>query len=248
LAVPFVVGQAALIKALYPFATNQQIRDQIISTADPIDNLNLSQCDGSSCQGQLGAGRIDVPKSLVRPISQTYSEGDLVKVQETGVIYQILGGQKRLVSSFVQNQKFQNSPLKVLPFSVISNLPDGPYVTPVDGTLVKFDASPTVYIVQNGQKLPVTYQVFLQRNLSFANVNTLSFAELDSWVTGNFLSPVEGTLLKTAKSKTVYWVVGQVLHAVDNAYFVKHGLSIFPITTVQDSDINGFAKGDAYIG
>ena len=31
LAVPFVVGQAALIKSLYPTATNIQIRDRIIS-------------------------------------------------------------------------------------------------------------------------------------------------------------------------------------------------------------------------
>jgi len=248
LAVPFVVGQAALIKSLYPFATNIQIRDQIISTADPIDNLNLSQCNGQSCQGQLGSGRIDVPKSLTQPITQTYIEGDLIKVSETGAIYQIIGGQKRLVSSFVQNQRFSGAPIKTLSLNDISTLPEGPYVTPLDGTLVKFDGMPTVYIIQNGQKLPVTYQVFQQRGLSFSNVNTLSFSELNSWVTGSFLAPVDGTLIRTAKDNTVYWVVSGVLHPVSYQFFVERGLNVFPITIVQDADINGFAKGDAYLG
>ncbi|MDQ3018351.1 MAG: S8 family serine peptidase, partial [bacterium] len=60
LAVPFVSAQAALLKSLYPFASNRQIRDRIISTADNIDMLNLSQCSGKSCVGFLGKGRINV--------------------------------------------------------------------------------------------------------------------------------------------------------------------------------------------
>jgi hypothetical protein len=130
----------------------------------------------------------------------------------------------------------------------VVNLPEGPYVTPVEGTLVKFDNSPTVYIVQNGQKQPITNQVFQQRQLNFANVFTLSFAELNSWVTGSFLSPLDGTLLRTEKSRTIYWVVGQVLHPVDFKFFTNRGLYIFPITKVRDPDINGFAKGESYFG
>jgi subtilisin family serine protease len=47
MAVPFVVGQAALLKSKFPGATNKQIRDRILASADPIDSLNLSQCNGS---------------------------------------------------------------------------------------------------------------------------------------------------------------------------------------------------------
>jgi hypothetical protein len=248
LAVPFVVGQAALIKALYPLATNIQIRDRIITTADPVDNLSLSQCNGGSCRGLLGAGRINVLKSLETAITPDFLEGDLVKVTDlNGAVYQIVGGQKRLVSSFVYNQRFSGAVFKTAVFSQLSSFPDGPYVTPLDGTLVKYDASPTVYIIQNGKKMPITYTIFQARQLSFAGVNTLSFPEMDSWITGNFYPPVEGTLLKTARNKTVYWTVGEVIHPISYNFFVDKGLNIFPILIVPDADIEGFAKGEAYI-
>ena len=249
LAVPFVVGQATLIKSLYPQATNIQIRDRIISTADPIDNLNLAQCAGNSCRGLLGSGRINVVKSLAGAISQTFSEGDLVKTTDAGgIIYQIIGGQKRLISSFVFNQRFSPSTIiKTGLLTQLSSYPEGPYVTPQDGTLVKFDNSATVYYIQNGQKLPITASVFKQRNFNIAAINTLSFAELDSWPTTNFLAPQEGTLLRTIKNKTVYWVVGSVLHPINYNFFVDRGLNLFPVLSVADSDIAGYAKGEAYI-
>ena len=247
LGAPFVVGQAALIKALYPFATNMQIRDRIISTADQIDNLNLTQCAGASCRGLLGTGRINVPKSLETAIAQIFSEGDLVKDQSTGATYQILGGQKRLVSPFVINQKFSGRSVIILNSNNLSSLPSGSYITPVDGTLIKLDNEPTVYIVDSGQKLPITYQVFMQRKLTFANVNTLSYSEVNSWQTGSFYPPVEGTLIKIARNKTVYWVVGQTFHPINYGFFIERGLNMFPVLIVSKSDLNGYAKGAAYI-
>jgi hypothetical protein len=247
LAVPFVVGQAALIKALHPSATNVQIRDRIISTVDVIDDLNLSQCNSSSCRGLLGAGRINVPKSLATAITAAVKEGDLVKTSDTNIIYLISGGQKRPVSTFVLNQRFSG----VVPINVTSNelasFPDGPYATPTDGTLVKWDGLGTVYYITNGMKQPVTFSVFQQRSLSFANVQSVSFTELNSWPTGNFLPPVEGTLLRTVKNKTVYWVVSGVLHPINYGFYIDKGLNVFPVLTIPDSDINGFAKGDAYV-
>ncbi len=248
LAVPFVVGEAALIKSLYPLATNIQIRDRIITTADPVDNLSLVHCGGSSCRGLLGAGRVNVFKSLRTAIEPEFMEGDLVKVTDlNGEVYQIVGGQKRLVSAFVYNQRFSGAAFKTGGFNQLSAFPEGPYVTPTDGTLVKYDKSPTVYIIQSGKKLPLTYAVFQQRKLSFAGIGTLSFPEMDSWLTGNFYPPAEGTLLKTARSKTVYWVIGEVLHPINYNFFAYKGLGIFPILTVPDKDIEGFAKGEAYI-
>ncbi len=247
LAVPFVVGEAALIRSLYPQATNVQIRDRIISTAESVDGLNLSQC-GGSCRWFLGAGRINAAASLKAEIAFGFKEGDLIKVSDlNGAVYEIIGGQRRLVSPFVYNQRFAAASFKSASFRQLSNFPEGSYVTPTDGTLVKYDLSPTVYYIQNGQKFPVTFQVFKQRGLSFSSVNTLSVMELDSWVTAGFLAPAEGSLLKTAGSKTVYWVVGQMLHPINYKFFVERGLSIFPIFVISEADINGFAKGEGYI-
>lgn len=248
LAVPFVVGQAALIKSLYPVASNIQIRDRIINTTDQVDNLNLSQCGGYSCKGMLGTGRINILRSLESQILPEFSEGDIVRVTDAGgIMYQIIGGQKRLISSTVYNLRFSTSLVKTGNLNQLSTYPEGPYITPVDGTLVKFDTSPTVYIIQNGQKFPITYQVFNQRQFNFSNVYTLSFAELNSWSTASFLSPTEGTLLKTQKNKTVYWVVGGTIHPINYNFYVDKGLNIFPVLIFPDKDIESFAKGEAYI-
>jgi hypothetical protein len=247
LAVPFVVGQAALIKALYPFATNAQIRDRIISTADPIDDLNLTQCGGQSCHGLLGAGRINVPNSLAQVIAMAVSEGDLVRATDTGIIYLISGGQKRPVSTFVLNQRFLGVTPKSVLSSQLSSFPEGPYTMPTDGTLAKLDAQPAVYYISAGFKDPVTFSVFQQRGFNFSSVQTVSFTEFNSWPAGNFLPPAEGTLLRTVRNKTVYWVVGGVLHPINFAFYMDKGLNVFPVLTIPDSDINGFARGEAYI-
>ena len=247
LAVPFVVGQAALIRALYPTATNIQIRDRIISTADNIDAGNKTQCGGQSCTGLLGAGRIDVPASIQTAIAQSFNEGDLVKAQDLGVIYSIVGGQKRLVSPFVFNQRFSNQPVKLATSQQLASYPEGPYLTPLDGTLVKYDNSQTVYIMQNGQKLPVTYPVYIQRGMNLKQVNTLSYAELMSWPTGNFLPPTDGTLVRGQKGPAVYWVVGQVLHPINFGFYMDRGLNIFPLMVMPDLDIPSYPQGEAYI-
>jgi hypothetical protein len=248
LAVPFVSGQAALIRSLYPRATNAQVRDRIIATADPIDFVNTSQCGGLTCQGMLGSGRINVERSIETAIiTSNVLDGDLISVTGKNIAYHIVGGQKRLVSNFVLGQKFPHSSLKSLPETALVNVPEGPAETPLNGTLVKTPLDPTVYVTINGQKLPVTYQVFLQRNFSFSNVNSIDPQEVSAWPLGNFLPPVDGTLLRTAKNKTVYWVVGGILHPINYNFYIEKGLSIFPVLFVGDNDIQNFPKGEAFI-
>ncbi|MDR3642259.1 MAG: S8 family serine peptidase [Candidatus Doudnabacteria bacterium] len=247
LAVPFVVGQAALIRALYPTATNIQIRDRIISTADSIDSNNSTQCGGSSCSGLLGSGRIDVPASLQTAITQKFGEGSLVKAQDLGVVYDIIGGQKRMVSPFVFNQRFSDQTVIISTSEQIASYPEGAYLTPLDGTLVKYDANPTVYIMENGQKLPVTYAVYLEQGMNQKPINTLSYAELSSWPTGSFLPPTDGTLVRGQSEPTVYWVIGQQLHPINYGFYIERGLNIFPLMIVPDSDIQSYPQGESYI-
>lgn len=99
LAAPFVAGEAALIRALNPAATGVQIRDQILTTAVSVDNLNLSQCGGQSCRGLLGAGEINAAAAAGKTIPQTaIADGDLVTLAPNSQIYQVVGNQKRMVS------------------------------------------------------------------------------------------------------------------------------------------------------
>lgn len=249
LAVPFVTGEAALIKSKNPSASNAQIRDAIIASADNIDDFNLSQCGGGSCRGLLGAGRINAAKALATDISLAVqiNEGDVVRVGSSDPYYYISGSKRHLISPFVKEQRFPNATIKTVAQSDLNNFPEGDYATPLDGTLVKLDADAAVYYMSKGLRLPVTYQVFLLRGFNFADVHTLSYTEVNSWLLGSFLAPPEGTLLRTGKNPTVYWVVGGVLHPINYNFYVSRGLQVFPVVYVADQDIASFSKGDAYI-
>jgi len=248
LAVPFVVGQAALLKSAYPYATNTQIRDKIIVTADSVDNMNLSQCGGGSCRGLLGAGKINPVKSMTAPFSvDGLKEGDLVRVENTSSIYKITGGKKLPISPFVINRRYLDTPVKTVSQNQLVNFPEGPFVAPQDGTLVKLSTEPAVYYMYSGQKMLVTYGIFKQRGFDFKAVNTVDFSEYNSWVTSSFLPPSDGAIVRGYKNPTVYWVISGVLHPVNYAFFKDKGLDKFALIRVQDKDLERMSKGEPFL-
>lgn len=246
LAVPFVSAQAGLLRSLYPDASNKQIRDRIINSSDNIDNLNLSQCDGQSCKGYLGGGRINVAKSLETQIIGL-DDNDLVQVSTTGELYLINGGKRQPVSPFVKNQRYLGVKIKPVSFSDIQTFPEGSWAEPNDGTLVKSSNDSTVYYMQTGLRRPLTYSVFQMRGFKFSDVVTLTNVEVGSWVEGSFLPPPDGTLIRTKTNPTVYWTVNGIIHPVNYKFFVDRGLNILPVLYTAESDIAKFPRGDAYI-
>ncbi len=246
LAVPYVSAQAALLKSLFPLASNRQIRDRIISTADNIDSSNLAQCGGKSCKGLLGSGRINVAKSLQDDIP-SFVDGDVVQVNGSGDWYLINGGKRQIISPFVRSQRFVGVVPKQVFFVEIERFSEGSFAEPQDGTLIKSPNNGTVYYMSKGLRLPVTYQIFQLYKFDFRNVFTLSSAEVDSWVVGGFLTPPEGSLIRTAKNPTVYWVVGSVLHPINFNFYKERGLSIFPLIYIPDVDITKLPTGESYV-
>ena len=246
LAVPLVSAQAGLLRSLFPFASNRQIRDRIISTADNIDNLNLSQCADQGCQGLLGNGRINVLKSLEEQIVKI-EDGDIVQIAGTNNYYYINGGKKQQLSPFVRGQRFVNAEIKLVTTSDLDNFSEGSYAEPLNGTLVKSPNDPTIYYMQSGLRRPLTAQVFAMRSFKFSNVIILTNVEIGSWIEGAFLTPPNGTLIRTAGNPTVYWVSDDVIHAINGKFYTERGLGNFPVIIVPDADVINFPKGEAFI-
>lgn len=249
LATPFVSGEAALIKAFYPQADNKEIRERIIKSTDNIDASNPTQCNDAPCLGLIGTGRINVLKAL-DPASAPQiilQDGDLVQGTSSSQIYLIVGSQKQPVSTFVFNQRFPGLPVKQVPQNLLDPLPVSHYALPNEGTLIKSPTSPTVFQIVGGIKQPITYQIFLQRKYSFAQVNNVTDEEINSWLTGTFLPPVEGTLVRAPKNPTIYWTIGGLLHPMNGKFYLDRGLNKFPVMIISDNDLKGYAKGNAYI-
>lgn len=246
LAVPYVSAQAGLLRSVFPKATNKQIRDRIISTADNVDNLNLSQCADHSCKGYLGSGRINAAKSLETKFADI-KDGDVVQVTGTSDFYYINGSKRQQISPFVKNQRFANSKIKTVPFSDVQNFPEGSYAEPLDGTLVKSPNESTVYYIQTGLRRPLTAQVFTMRGFQFSEIVTLTNVEVGSWIEGSFLAPPDGTVLRGKNNPTIYWTVNGIIHPVNYEFFINRGLNTLPLAIIPDSDIAKFPHGDPYI-
>lgn len=248
LAVPYVSAEAALLKAMHPTASNRQIRDVILKAVDKVDFFNRTQCGGGSCVGVMGTGRINAYKAVIEPIVPPQAkDGDLVKDSESGIMYYINGGKKQRVSEFVRIQRFAEKTLETVPPISISSIPEGSYALPEDGTLVKSDISPTVYFIRQGMKLPVTAEVFKLKEFNQQSVNTLNNMEVSTWLTGKFLAPPEGALVRGIVSPAVYWVVNGEIHPINKAFYDIRGLSFFPISLVPDLDINSYQIGSPYV-
>jgi len=164
---------------------------------------------------------------------------------ETGALYFISGGRKEPVSNFVFQQKFAYVPVKTVQSSDISSYPLGPYALPYEGTVVKTPGNPTVYQMVNGIKRPMTFQVFIQRQIT--QIATLSDVEMASWVTGKFLPPLEGTIVKGKNSPGLYWVIDQQLHIMNYAFYIQRGINHAPIMIVPDADLQSYPLGSEFI-
>ncbi len=248
LAAPLVTAEAVLLKAYFTDASNKEIRNRIIASADPIDSINLSQCNNLPCAGLIGTGRINVLKAFdSNLISSKIFEGDLVIEKETTQLYYISGGQKQPVSFLVRGQRFIDvTPIPVSTIDLIT-FPTGPYAIPMEGTIVKTPIDNTVYEIFGGNKRPLTKQIFDQRSIGVQQIMVVGDLELNSWITGKFMPPVEGTLIKTTKNPTVYWVVDGLLHPINYTFWTDRGLNIFPILKISSEDLKGFAQGNPYI-
>ena len=145
------------------------------------------------------------------------------------------------------NQRFKTVSVKEVSMDDLAKYTEAQYAAPLDGTLVKSSDSDTVYYISKGLRLPVTFRVFTLRKLNFSDVNKLSNEEVNSWLIGSFLTPPEGTLLRTSTNPVVYWVVEGVLHPVNAGFYKDRALNIFPVIIASDDEIKGFSKGDPYI-
>src|SRR5207253_2523846 len=134
-------GLAALIKAANPGYSNVDIQKVLMSTSENIDSLNQTQCLGGSCNGFLGAGRINALFALT---PQPILNDSLVREAGTNKVFLISNGTKKYVSPFVLSQKYPNTEVSLETGGQLANYRPGPSVLPLDGTLIKDESHPTV--------------------------------------------------------------------------------------------------------
>ena len=82
---------------------------------------------------------------------------------------------------FTQRRLSFSKVIRITPdeFSHVPAPLDSYWLPPLDGTLIKSDIGPAIYVMENGTRKLVSYQTFVARNYKFSNVKNLPEAEVE---------------------------------------------------------------------
>ncbi len=239
-ATPIVSGVAALLKSNRPTLSHTEIRDILIGTADDIDNLNKTNCLGSSCAGFLGHGRINAASAL-NPLPLI--NGLLIENRSNNKIYIIESGLKRYVSPFVFQQRgFNRGSIVIEERNRLDNIPTGEPLPPSDGTLIKAENDEAVYIIEQGIKHPISARVFSLWKFSFDKIIPMGSAEVRGFETGNWYAPPDGTVMVAPTSPTVYAMNEGIARPVTGFVFRQRGFSFGKVLKISNSDSSHLPK------
>ncbi|MBI4054089.1 MAG: S8 family serine peptidase [Candidatus Doudnabacteria bacterium] len=116
------------------------------------------------------------------------ADGALLKLVGNPAVYYLKEGKRRLLSAFV----FHALGLKFTDVVDVSNIEferyreDSlvPLHPPPEGSLIKGEASATVYVIENGVRRPLSAQSFAARAYQFAQVNVLPESEMVGYQEG----------------------------------------------------------------
>jgi len=236
-AAPLVAGVAALTMATFPDWDLKAVRERIIASADNIDALNMTNCDSGSCGRHLGSGRINAYKAVSS--SQLFSAGTVVK-SPSGATYLIEKGLKRPVSEYVFRGRFGGVVLVQAEQAEIDAVPEGRPLPPVEGTMIKEPGVPTVYIIEQEKRLPLSYLAFSSRGLRFENVATLSAEEIAGYDQGPDAPVLDGALIKDANSPAVYILNNNYRQLISYFVFKGRGLDARPIAILSLEELEKY--------
>ncbi len=173
-----------------------------------------------------------------------YPNGTVIQRVGDTQTYVIDNGTKRAFSQFVAVQRKIN----IANIVAVSQTEFDTYLTdkpmpPLDGTLIKGDVNPSVFLIQDTKKRPISYPVFVQRKFSFASVVTIPQTEVDSFDQGGFVTPVNGTMIRGETDPTVYLIDSDLKRPISYEIFVARKLSFKNLMTLPDQEVMSLPSG-----
>lgn len=117
----------------------------------------------------------------------TPKEKSFFKVSETGQLYYFKDGSKHLISSYVAKQQ-GITPDYTFNQAESNEWQEGIAIAPRDGTLVKGNASGTVYLVEKKQLRPLTALAFKNRRYKTNKIVVLPESEISTYAQGDIVA------------------------------------------------------------
>jgi hypothetical protein len=175
------------------------------------------------------------------------TDGALVKSPDDPTVYYVHRGVKRPLSALVfKSRNFNFSQIMVIPSQDLGTIKTGEWYWPPDGVLVLVKGDPTVYVMENGVKRPVTYFVFTQRRLSFTrvvNVTQEEFMHIPNAPDKYWLAPLDGTLVKTPDSPAIYLMVDGTRKPLSASAFANRKFKFSDVKILTQAEMETIMVG-----
>jgi hypothetical protein len=177
-------------------------------------------------------------QGFVAPLDNT-----LVKAQDGGTVYLIEQGFKRpLTGELFKNRGFSFKNVLTLSKEEVAGLTIGSFATPKNITWFADAKTGQLYLFKDGSKHPISQFVAKQRKIT-PNFHFGS-GEIAEWPDGIAYPPKDGTYLKGDDDATVYLVSKSQLRPMTYQAYKNRKLTASKITTLPQSEINAYAKGE----
>ncbi|MBI4272293.1 hypothetical protein HY621_00360 [Candidatus Uhrbacteria bacterium] len=113
--------------------------------------------------------------------------GSLLQDKKTGAVYYVLNGSKHpIIERSVLTTNFSHNKIMPTKTRELAAMPNGEPIKFVDGTLVSSPASPTIYLISNGQKRPfLSPDAFTALGFAWSQVVQTNGSALDLHEEGN---------------------------------------------------------------
>ncbi len=172
-------------------------------------------------------------------------EGTLIKGDIDPTVYLVADSSVHPISGPVFAQrKLSFKKVITIQKAEVASYDQGSFVAPVSGTLILGLTDPTVYIIDDGFKRPISADIFKVRKLSFRKLMKLSDAEITSIPIGPYLTPPEKTAFKTKTDSLVWWYQDNLKHTVSAFVFKQRGIRNFPLLTLSDAEVTNIPTGN----
>jgi hypothetical protein len=180
---------------------------------------------------------------VVSPTEFESYPSDKVLGPTDGTIVNIIGENKTFVfeknvkhpaSNFVISQRGLD-PKKSISISAqeAALFEQGEILTPKDGTIVRGSVDKTVYLVEGGKLKAYSGFTFGQRKIQPKQITTVPDEELAIYTKEGWVTPLDGSLIKSAADGTVYLVNQGLKQPLTAEIFKNRGFSFKNVATLQ---------------
>ncbi len=176
---------------------------------------------------------------LYGPVDET-----IVKVTGDNQTYVFENNVKHPASEFVIKQRGLNINNALNITAAESNLFEtGSILLPKDGSIIRGQTEPAVYLVENGVLKLFSAFTFKQKGITSAQVELIPDAEIATYSKQGFVAPKDGTLITYAETETVYLADSGLKRPMTYEIFKNRGFSFKNVVEISKNEVEALPIG-----